>query len=263
MKPGCEIPISRIPASIALDYATVFALGADNDTFSLTVTLSVDDPCRTALRTPDYFETFLHAVPHSEPWIRAGMPISDVETLSRIENRRGAAHQSNARTWDLDGLDACPTSRRRDAARARRSGGLRPRLLGMDRRSSRRLVRHSGRCGRHDDRPARSGNLGERFEPAETPASRFAAAAFQCAAHDETLGAAVARVAHLFAPPAEAFGDPDRFACQRVRRRRAFCGSPAGRSEPQGLRVPRHRLTVPRDDCQAAALRRRGSRAIT
>ncbi len=53
-----------------------------------------------------------------------------------------------------------------------------------------------------------AGILGERFEPAETPASRFAAAAFQCAAHDETLGAAVARVAHLFAPPAEAFGDP-------------------------------------------------------
>jgi 2-polyprenyl-6-methoxyphenol hydroxylase-like FAD-dependent oxidoreductase len=51
------------------------------------------------------------------------------------------------------------------------------------------------------------GILGERFEPADTPASRFAAAAFLCAQHDEAVGAAVARMAHLFAPPAEAFGD--------------------------------------------------------
>ena len=52
-----------------------------------------------------------------------------------------------------------------------------------------------------------AGILGERFEPPDTPASRFAAAAFQCAADDEVVGLAVARVAHLFAPPSEAFGD--------------------------------------------------------
>jgi 2-polyprenyl-6-methoxyphenol hydroxylase-like FAD-dependent oxidoreductase len=52
-----------------------------------------------------------------------------------------------------------------------------------------------------------AGILGERFEPADTPASRFAAAAFLCASHDEVVGVAVARMAHLFAPPAEAFGE--------------------------------------------------------
>ena len=86
--PGSEMPVSKIPASVALDYGAVFALGADNDTFSLTVTLSVDDPCRKALREPKHFEAFLHAVPHSAPWIRVGEPISDISTMSRIENRR-------------------------------------------------------------------------------------------------------------------------------------------------------------------------------
>ena len=36
VKPGRDTPVSKIPASFALDYATVFALGADNNTFSLT-----------------------------------------------------------------------------------------------------------------------------------------------------------------------------------------------------------------------------------
>ena len=88
VRPGCEIPLSKIPASVALDYATVFALGADNDTFSLTVTMSVNDPYRKALRDPNCFEAFLHAVPHSAPWIRVGVPISDISMMSRIENRR-------------------------------------------------------------------------------------------------------------------------------------------------------------------------------
>ena len=52
-----------------------------------------------------------------------------------------------------------------------------------------------------------AGIVGERLEPADTPASRFAAAAFLCASHDAVVGVAVARMAHLFAPPAEAFGD--------------------------------------------------------
>ena len=52
-----------------------------------------------------------------------------------------------------------------------------------------------------------AGILGERFEPEDTPASRFAAAAFLCASHDEVVGVAVARMAHLFAPPAEALGE--------------------------------------------------------
>src|SRR6478735_4905858 len=68
VRSGCATPPSRIPASIALDYASVFALGADNDTFSLTVTLSVDDPCRASMRRPDRFEAFLDAVPHSASW---------------------------------------------------------------------------------------------------------------------------------------------------------------------------------------------------
>src|SRR6478609_1074112 len=83
VRPGCRTPPSVLPASIALDYATVFALGADNDTFSLSITLSVDDPHRRALTRPDRFDAFLHAVPHSAPWIQAGEPITDISTMSR------------------------------------------------------------------------------------------------------------------------------------------------------------------------------------
>ena len=129
VRPGCQIPTSNIPASIALDYATVFALGADNDTFSLTVTLSVNDPYRKALRDHGCFEAFLHAVPHSAPWIQVGSAdqrhrddVQDREPApsahhqrrpdrrrSRRDRRRGTPHQSHTRPWHLDGAHAFRT----------------------------------------------------------------------------------------------------------------------------------------------------------
>jgi len=53
-----------------------------------------------------------------------------------------------------------------------------------------------------------AGLLGTRPAPVVNAPARFAAAAFLCAQHDEVVGTAVAKMAHLFAPPAEAFGDP-------------------------------------------------------
>lgn len=228
VKPGCEIPVSKIPASVALDYATVFALGADNDTFSLTVTLSVNDPYRKDLRDPAHFEAFLHAVPHSAPWIRVGLPISDISMMSRIENRR-------RRITSSDGPFAGGIVAIGDAAL--HTNPTLGRGISMGLMHAQQLARvahlapddpvgfvdafanwtddHLGVW--YDTQVAAdattlerlaAGVLGERFEPAETPASRFAAAAFACAAHDEVVGAAVAKMAHLFAPPSEVFGDP-------------------------------------------------------
>ncbi len=229
VKPGHEIPLSKVPASIALDYATVFALGADNDTFSLTVTLSVDDPYRKALRDPARFEAFLHAVPHSAPWIRVGEPISDISMMSRIENRRRRITTGDGPM--AGGIvaigDAClhtnPTLGRGismglvHAQQLARVAHLAPDdPVGFVESFAAWTDEHLGVW--YDtqiaadattlDRLA-AGIRGERFEPAETPASRFAAAAFLCAASDEVVGAAAARMAHLFAPPAEAFGDAD------------------------------------------------------
>ena len=227
VKPGCEIPVSKIPASIALDYATVFALGADNDTFSLTVTLSVNDPYRVALRNPECFEAFLRAVPHSAPWIGVGVPISDISMMSRIENRRRRFTTSDGPM--VGGLVAIG-----DAALHTNPTLGRGISMGLMHAQQLATVAHLAADDPvgfvetfsmwtddhlgvwYDTQVAAdattldrlaAGIRGELFEPAETPASRFAAAAFLCASHDEVVGAAVARMAHLFAPPAEAFGE--------------------------------------------------------
>jgi 2-polyprenyl-6-methoxyphenol hydroxylase-like FAD-dependent oxidoreductase len=227
-KPGADLPISKIPASVALDYATVFALGADNDTFSLTVTLSVNDPCRRALRDPTRFDAFLHAVGHSEPWVRAGVPISEVSTMSRIENRR-------RRTTTDDGPIVGGIVAIGDAAL--HTNPTLGRGISMGLVHAQHLAEVAHRAGDdpvgfvaafaewtdahlgvwYDTQVAADANAldrlaaglrGERLELPNAPAARFAAAAFLCAAHDEVVGTAAAKMAHLFASPAEAFGDP-------------------------------------------------------
>lgn len=228
VRPGCETPISGIPASVPLDYATVFALGADNDTFSLTVTLSVDDPCRVALRRPDRFEAFLAAVPHSAPWIRAGEPISEISIMSRIENRRrrltrsdgpiaggivsigDAALHTNPTLGRGISMGLCHAQHLADVAHSAPDDPV-----GFVDAFSAWTDEHLGIW--YDTQVAADANTlerlaaglrNERLAPVETPAARFAAAAFMCARADEVVGAAVARMAHLFAPPAAALGDP-------------------------------------------------------
>ncbi len=228
LKPGCEAPPSRIPASVPLDYATVFALGADNDTFSLTMTLSVNDPHRKTFRSPDRFEAFLGAVPHSAPWIQAGVPISDISMMSRIENRRRRLVDSGGPV--VGGIVAIgdaalhtnPTLGRgismalwhaQHLAEVAHAAPHDP--VGFVDQFSRWTDEHLGVW--YDTQVAadataldrlEAGLVGIRLPTSENPMARFAAAAFACAPHDEVVGRAVARVAHLFASPAAAFSDP-------------------------------------------------------
>jgi 2-polyprenyl-6-methoxyphenol hydroxylase-like FAD-dependent oxidoreductase len=225
---GQETPPSRVPASIALDYATVFALGADNDTFSLTVTLSVDDPHRRALRDPRHFEAFLRAVAHSEPWLRVGAPISDITTMSRIENRRrrittgdgpivggivvigDAALHTNptlGRGISMGLVHAQHLAEVAHLAADDPTGFVATFSSWTDEHLGVWYDTQVAADATTLDRLA-AGVRGERSEPAETPATRFAAAAFMCAPHDEVVGRAVAKVAHLFASPPVAFADP-------------------------------------------------------
>lgn len=227
LRPGCQTPVSKIPASIALDYATVFALGADNDTFSLTVTLSVDDPYRTALRVPERFDAFLHEVPHSAPWIQAGEAISEINTMSRIENRRrrittdagpiaggvvtigDAALHTNptlGRGISMGLIHAQHLARVAHLAADDPVGFVETFSLWTDDHLGIWYDTQVAADATSLDRLA-AGLLGKRLAPAENPAAKFAAAAFLCAQNDEVVGRAAAKMAHLFAAPAEAFGE--------------------------------------------------------
>ena len=228
VKTGAELPVSKIPASVALDYATVFALGADNDTFSLTVTLSVNDPYRRALREPTCFEAFLHAVAHSEPWLRVGVPISNISTMSRIENRRrrlmtndgpivggivaigDAALHTNptlGRGISMGLIHAQHLAEVADGASDDPVGFVATFAEWTDTHLGVWYDTQVAADANALDRLA-AGVLGQRLELPDTPPARFAAAAFLCASQDETVGVAVAKMAHLFAHPAQAFGDP-------------------------------------------------------
>lgn len=228
VRPGCQPPESKVPASISLDYATVFALGADNDTFSLTVTLSVDDPFRSALREPDRFDAFLQAVPHSAPWVNAGDPISDISMMSRIENRRRRIMTSNGpMVGGIVSLGDAALHTNPTLGRGISMGLMHAQHLaevthlaaddpvGFVESVSAWTDEHLGVW--YDTQVAADANTlerlaagvrGERLAPIDTPAAQFAAGAFACAVHNEVVGAAVAKMVHLFTPPAEAFGDP-------------------------------------------------------
>ena len=273
VRSGCATPPSRIPASIALDYASVFALGADNDTFSLTVTLSVDDPYRTALRQPDHFDAFLNAVPHSAPWIRAGEPISDISTMSRIENRRrrlttddgpivggivaigDAALHTNPTLGRGISMGLWHAQHLADVAHS-----VPDDAVGFVERFSSWTDDHLGvwfdsQVLADADALARlaAGLRGERLAPTASPRARFAAGAFRCAEHDDVVGTAVARMIHLLAPASAAFGDPvvaariDEFLATGVSlerppdvpSRRAFEGLLGGQGSAIARRVPR------------------------
>ena len=225
---GCRQPPTRVPAAVPLDYATVIAFGADNDTFSVTLTLSTDDPYRARLRDPDCFEALMRMVPAAQPWVTTGDPITEVATMSRIENRR--RNLVDAHGPVVGGIVAIGDA-------SLHTNPTLGRGISMAVWQAQHLASEASSAADdpvgfvqrfHDwttdnlgfwfdsqvaadvaglDRLA-AGLRGERLDPPTDPASRFLGAAFRCAAHDAGVGAAVAAVVHLLVPPAEAFADP-------------------------------------------------------
>ncbi len=88
LKKGEKFPEHQPPVVAALNYITAMAFGADNDHFSLTTIMSMDDPLRHAIRHGESFDRFMREVPLIRPWIGRGIPISETEPLTRIDNRR-------------------------------------------------------------------------------------------------------------------------------------------------------------------------------
>jgi len=227
LRPGCKAPPTKIPGSLPLDYATVLAFGADNDTFSLSMTLSVNDPFRKAFREPDRHSGFLRAVPLTAPWMDVGEPISAISMMARIENRR-------RRLVDADGpvvggvgslgdaaLHTNPTAGRgislafwhaQQLARAAADAADDP--VGFVERFESWTNDNLGVW--YDAQVAADAAAIERLEAGlagrqrpvvDQPMARSAAAAFACAQHDKIVGDAVTKMVHLLATPVEALGD--------------------------------------------------------
>ena len=225
---GCEQPPTRVPAAVPLDYANVIAFGADNETFSITVTLSTDDPHRSRLRDGACFEAFTRSVPAIAPWVAAGDPISAISTMARIENRRrnlvdvhGPVVGGVVAIGDAS-LHTNPTLGRGISMAVWQA----------------QYVASSAACAADDpvdfvqkvhdwttnnlgvwfdtqvaadaaglDRLA-AGLRGERVDTPSDNSSRFLAAAFRCAIDNKAVGDAVTAVVHLLEPPAVAFAEP-------------------------------------------------------
>ena len=63
-------------------------MGEDNGTFCLAGGLSRIDPYRRALRNGIRFERVMAGLPTIAPWLEAGTPITEVQLMSGIANRR-------------------------------------------------------------------------------------------------------------------------------------------------------------------------------
>ncbi|MHB1089861.1 MAG: FAD-dependent oxidoreductase [Ilumatobacteraceae bacterium] len=228
VRPGCTAPPTRVPAAFALDYATVLAFGADNGTFSITATLSTHDPFRSRLRDPDCHTKFLNAVPTTAPWMAVGEPISDISTMSRIENRRRNLVDDNGPivggvvALGDAALHTNPTLGRGISLGFWHAQHL-AEVVSTAADSPTRFVQdfHNWTAENlaiwFDTQVAvdaaglarlEAGLRGERLPPSTDPMSRFQIAAFTCAEHDAVVGKAVASMVHLLKKPAEALGDP-------------------------------------------------------
>ncbi|WP_426574021.1 FAD-dependent oxidoreductase [Aquihabitans sp. McL0605] len=233
VRPGCAMPVMRVPGSVPLDYATVIAFGGDSDTFSLTITLSVEDPHRTAMRDPVKHRQFLAAVPMAAEWLEIGDPISDIAVMARIENRR-------RRLVDPDGpvvgglvpigdasLHTNPTLGRGTAMAFWQGQQLANRMADpwepiglvdeMDRWTQENLgIWYDTQAAADAAGIVRleAGIRGERLPMPDDPMARFVAGAMALAPTDPAVGSAVTRVVHLLASPMEAFGATD--VAQRV-----------------------------------------------
>jgi 2-polyprenyl-6-methoxyphenol hydroxylase-like FAD-dependent oxidoreductase len=227
--PGFDRPVIPVPSGVPLDYGNALSFGADNDAFSLSLTLSVRDPLRQALREPARFDRFFEAVPRTAPLVAIGEPITDISMMARIENRRrrfvdddgpvvggvvplgdAALHTNptlgrgiSLAVWQAQHLAASADAAADDptAFVADYHEWTRANLdvwfdtqKSIDAASIDRLE---------------AGVRGVRTPTSSEPATRRAVAATVLAQTDPVVGTAVTRMFHLLASPADALGEPE------------------------------------------------------
>ena len=95
LKPGTRFPSTTFPDVNLTPYGIFLAMGQDNGTFCLAGGVSKTDPYRTALRDGTKFERVMAGLPNIAPWLEAGTPITDVQLMAGIANRRRSLLDGN------------------------------------------------------------------------------------------------------------------------------------------------------------------------
>lgn len=90
LRPGRELPVlTKTGAGGDLGYLAFAGFYGDNETFSITFGVPTGDKDLRALRNADAWESAIREMAPLAPWTADGLadPISDVETMARLENR--------------------------------------------------------------------------------------------------------------------------------------------------------------------------------
>ena len=86
--PDADFPTTVFPAGALTPYGIFLAMAEDNRTFCLAGGLSKTDPYKGGLRDGDRFDRVMAAMPGLQPWIAGGVPVTDVQLMGGLANRR-------------------------------------------------------------------------------------------------------------------------------------------------------------------------------
>jgi len=86
--PGTHFPNTTFPDGAFTPYGIFLAMAEDNGTFCLAGALSKADPYRSSFRNEKLFDRVMAALPRMQTWAGAGTPITDVELMGGLANRR-------------------------------------------------------------------------------------------------------------------------------------------------------------------------------
>lgn len=88
LRPGAAFPNTTFPDGAATPYGVFLAMAQDNSTFCLAGGLSKADPLRPGFRDGPTFDRVMAALPGMQTWSAVGDPITDVQLMGGLANRR-------------------------------------------------------------------------------------------------------------------------------------------------------------------------------
>ena len=88
LRPDTDFPNTTFPDGAFTPYGPFLAMAEDNATFCLAGGLSKADPYRPAFRDSGAFDRVMAAMPGMQAWAAVGTPITDVQLMGGLANRR-------------------------------------------------------------------------------------------------------------------------------------------------------------------------------